>query len=206
MDRHEDPSGAELEQPGRHQDGRARSEAPPSCIGSQPIAELGVPFPRPVVDTAHADRLTGGRVDLAIITRPVHALCWWAQRGEGAFRSTADAPLDRSVRLAVSGRRTLAGARVGVFAQPTSKARTLLTERASWIEDESCIVGALVEGRLDVFVDDGGRPWDQAPATLIVEEAGGSFFDTEGGQRIDLGWVAYTNGRLDGELRALLLP
>ena len=148
-----------------------------------------------------------GRVELGIITRPVPGLRWWAQRGAGAFRSTTPAPLDRSTRLAVSDHRTLATARVGGFAHLTSTARTLMTEAAGgWIEDESCIVGALAEGRLDAFVDDGGKPWDHAPATLIVEEAGGSFFDPEGGRRIDLGWVAYTNGTLDDALRALLLP
>lgn len=147
-----------------------------------------------------------GRVDLAIITRPVLGLRWWAERGSGAFRSTADAPSDRSHRLSVSDHRTMSSARVGGFAPPGSRSRALLAQAADWTDNESCIVGALAEGRLDAFVDDGGRPWDQAPATLIVEEAGGSFFDPDGGRRNDLGWVAYSNGKLDGVLRALLLP
>lgn len=147
-----------------------------------------------------------GTVDLAIITRPVVGLRWWAERGAGAFRSAADAPLNRSTRLAVSEQRTLAGARVGGFAGPTSTSRQLLAGAADWVEGGSCIVGALAEGRLDAFVDDGGKPWDQAPATLIVEEAGGSFFDPEGGRRIDLGWVAYSSAMLDGALRSLFLP
>ncbi len=146
-----------------------------------------------------------GRVDLAIITRPVLGVRWWAERGAGAFRSTTAAPLDRSNRLSVSGRQTMATARVGGFAPPASRSRRLLTDAGCWAEDESCIVGALAEGRLDAFVDDGGQPWDQAPATLIVEESGGSFFDSAGGRRIDLGWVAYSNGKLDSALRSLLL-
>lgn len=148
---------------------------------------------------------TDGRVDLAIITRPVLGIRWWAERGAGAFRSTVDAPTDRSSRLSVSDHRTMSTARVGGFAPPRSASRGLLAGAARWVENELCIVGALAEGRLDAFVDDGGRPWDQAPATLIVEEAGGSFFDSEGGRRTDLGWVAYTNGKLDSALRSLLL-
>lgn len=146
-----------------------------------------------------------GRIDLGIITRPVPGFRWWAKRGEGAFRSTIDSPLDRSSRLSVSGQQTLSAARVGGFAQLTSKSRELLAHEANWVDNESCIVGALAEGRLDAFVDDGGKPWDQAPATLIVEEAGGSFFDPEGGRRIDLGWVAYSNRKLENPLRSLLL-
>lgn len=154
----------------------------------------------------HVALEVAGRIDLAIITRPVLGLRWWAERGAGAFRSADEAPLDRSSRLTVSGQRTLQQARVGGFTPPGSPSHRRLTEAANWVDGESCIVGALAEGRLDAFVDDGGRPWDQAPATLIVEEAGGSFFDPEGGQRIDLGWVAYANGALDGDLRSLLLP
>jgi len=145
------------------------------------------------------------RIDLAVITRPVLGLRWWAERGAGAYRSAADAPLDRSNRLAVSDQQALESARVGGFAPPASTSRQRLSGAATWIDDESCIVGALAEGRLDAFVDDGGKPWDQAPATLIVEEAGGSFFDPEGGRRIDRGWVAYSNGHLDPALRTLLL-
>jgi len=146
-----------------------------------------------------------GRIDLAIITRPVQGLRWWAERGGGAFRSTADAPLARSNRLTVSGQATLSAARVGGFASPDTTSHRRLAAAASWVDGESCVVGAFAEGHLDAFVDDGGKPWDHAPATLIVEEAGGSFFDPRGGRRIDLGWIAYSNGNLDGALRSLLL-
>jgi len=53
-------------------------------------------------------------------------------------------------------------------------------------------------------VDDGGKVWDQAPAVLIVEEAGGTFCDPTGGHRFDMGWGLYSNGLLDADVRALL--
>ena len=78
-----------------------------------------------------------------------------------------------------------------------------VSERASWSSDESCIIGGLAEARLDVVVDDGGEVWDQAPAVLIVKEAGGTFCDPTGERRFDLGWGIYSNGVLDAEVRAL---
>jgi histidinol-phosphatase len=67
-----------------------------------------------------------GRVEVAIVTRPVLGLRWWAERGAGAFRSTADAPCDRSIRQSVSGQQTMASARVGGFAWPGSTSRQRL--------------------------------------------------------------------------------
>jgi histidinol-phosphatase len=104
-----------------------------------------------------------GRVEVAIITRPVLGMRWWAERGAGAFRSTADAPCDRSNRLSVSVQQTMASARVGGFASSGSTSRRRLTQAAIWVDGESCIVGALAEGRLDVFVDDGGQRWIKPP-------------------------------------------
>jgi histidinol-phosphatase len=95
-------------------------------------------------------------------------------------------------------------ARVSGLAPTESATRIALSERATWVTGERCVVGALVEGRLDVIVDDGGKTWDHASAVLLVEEAGGTFLDPARGKRLDLGWGLYCDGVLDGELHALL--
>lgn len=140
-------------------------------------------------------------IEIAVITRPVSDDRWWAQRGHGAYKSTGTSPRSRSTRLQVSTCAAIAEADIGGFARPDSATRRALTEQANWTEDRFCVVGAMAEGRLDCFVDDGGKPWDQAPALLIIEEAGGRFFDPEGGRRVDLGWGLYTNKLLSGQLR-----
>ena len=62
----------------------------------------------------------------------------------------------------------------------------------------------LAEGRIDALFDCCGLTWDLAPAVLIVEEAGGAFFDCQGGHRLDTtgGW--FTNGHIDSAIRELL--
>ena len=60
------------------------------------------------------------------------------------------------------------------------------------------------EGELEGVVDLLGKPWDLAPAVLLVEEAGGSFEDRDRGRRIDLGQGWFTNGSIADELREAL--
>ena len=62
----------------------------------------------------------------------------------------------------------------------------------------------LVSGELDALVSVDGRPWDHAPAVIIVEEAGGRFSDRHGGRRIDLEEVRYSNGALHAAFEQLL--
>jgi histidinol-phosphatase len=55
-------------------------------------------------------------------------------------------------------------------------------------------------GALDGFLMCGGGPWDVAPLALMVEEAGGSYSDLEGGRRFDSGVALFTNGRIHDTL------
>jgi len=75
----------------------------------------------------HITLEVGGEIQLAVITRPVPNLHWWAQRGHGAYRSSSSDPLDRSTRLRVSGCTSLNEANVGGFAGPDSKSWKVLS-------------------------------------------------------------------------------
>lgn len=145
-----------------------------------------------------------GVLELGIMTRPVTGQRWWAARGEGAFLSTGDDPLTRQHRLGVSDTRALEHARVSAIAAPGEPSVQALAAAASWFDPltELAVIGALAEGRVDVVIDT-GKPWDLAPVAIIVPEAGGSFFDPQGGTRLDMGWGCFTNGHLDDELRRL---
>jgi histidinol-phosphatase len=45
----------------------------------------------------------------------------------------------------------------------------------------------LAMGQLDVWVEPVASPWDLAPIKIIIEEAGGSFFNLDGGSSIYAG-------------------
>ncbi len=58
----------------------------------------------------------------------------------------------------------------------------------------------LAAGGLEGFLLCGGGPWDLAPLVLLVEEAGGTFSDLEGGRRLDTGAGLFSNGLLHDTL------
>ncbi len=143
---------------------------------------------------------TDGRLSVAVLTRPTERLRWWALRGAGAYRSTTEEPLDVSHPLSLSRTPHPSAARVAGLVDPGSPGAAALAAHARWTEDEVSVIAALLEGRVDAVLDDGGNAWDQAPAVLLVHEAGGAFRDPEGGERYDPGRGLYANPRFMGEL------
>ena len=59
-------------------------------------------------------------------------------------------------------------------------------------------------GRIDAMIDPLVEPYDIAPMSVILREAGGCFTDLHGVDRIDGGSGLATNGHLHDEVRALL--
>jgi histidinol-phosphatase len=141
-----------------------------------------------------------GTVTVAVMTRPKVNRRWWARAGCGAWTDTTA----QSGPLRVSTVADLDRARVGGLVEPNSRDQRALRGRVVWSEDEVSVVAALIEGRIDAVVDDAGDPWDLAPATLLVAEAGGRFTDPAGGKRLDLGGALYSNALLHDEIGRLL--
>jgi histidinol-phosphatase len=160
-----------------------------------------------------ASYLTGGRawgthialevdgvISAAVLSRPTEDRLWWAVRGEGAYASRVN-PMSADIRVMMSKTSRLADARVGGFDPPSaSAAARAMAARAQWVQDQAGPVAGLLEGRLDVVLDEGGKPWDQAPCVLLVTEAGGIFSDPCGGSRIDMGWAFYGNPSIHAAL------
>ena len=142
-----------------------------------------------------------GQLDLAVLTRPTEQRRWWAVRGAGAFTCRAGG---RPRRLRTSSTSRLAGARVGGLIDSEASVARLIGAGARWVDDEVSPVAAMLDGAVDVLIDDAGHAWDQAPAVLLVTEAGGRFCDRAGGTRYDLGWGVYSNAHLHGQVRRLL--
>lgn len=145
----------------------------------------------------------GEHIVLGIITRPALGLSWWASRGSGAYRSEI-LPSSTGVRLNVSRRAELRTSRVTVWTNEGDPIVDSLSRQAKWTEPNLDAILHLAEGGLEAVIDRNGRPWDHAPAVVLVEEAGGRFSDSFAGHRVDLGEGRFTNGLIDDELAALL--
>ena len=145
-----------------------------------------------------------GEIVLGLISRPVVGKVWWATRGGGAYRGAlASAPATRE-RIRVSGTRALASSRVAVWAERPHALIDRVAACATVATADLDAILRLVEGSIDAVIDPTDQPWDHAPATLLVEEAGGRFSDASNGRRIDRGEVRYSNGSIHEALvRAL---
>jgi histidinol-phosphatase len=144
-----------------------------------------------------------GEIVVGVITRPVLGSSWWASRGGGAHRSD-NSPSAAECRLAVSRVNELRAGRVTLWTHTLDTTIERLEQSCSWVEPTLDSLLRLAEGELDALVDRSGKPWDLAPAVVIVEEAGGRFSDREGGRRLDLGDARFSNGLIHHELEQLL--
>ena len=146
-----------------------------------------------------------GRVVVGIITRPTQGVYYWAALGHGAWLSrNGECAVQR---LCLTSHCDLATAKVvGLVDEPIPLVGAVRAA-AHWVEDEPMVIDALLGGRVDALIDVGGNAWDQAPLTLLVTEARGSFSDPQGGHRIDCGFGLYSsNPDLHAQLWAVVAP
>ncbi len=142
-----------------------------------------------------------GEIELGVFTRPLQGETWWAQRGLGAHR-TAGAS---DTRLALSSRADLADCVASGW--PEDHAGGLLNhvrERTRWIPASMGLMPAMLEGEVDVIIGLRAGPWDFAPAVVLVEEAGGSFSNAQGGRSIYSGCGVFTNAAVRPAVDELL--
>jgi histidinol-phosphatase len=144
-----------------------------------------------------------GQVVVGVITRPAKHRCYFAARGTGAFRSeiALDSP---ATKLHVSTETDFARSRITTWSRHTDPLIERVKSAAVWVEPAADNILRVAEGEVDAVIDRLGKPWDHAPAVVLVEEAGGAFSDLAGGRRLDRGEGLYTNGHLRSQLDALL--
>mgnify|MGYP001156882082 FL=1 len=136
-----------------------------------------------------------------------------------ALNSTVSAARDMGCwhdgqRCAVSGKRTLDGALVNTSSFDTFSDGALLALKASkalmktWGDAFGYYMVAT--GQAEAMIDPVCSPWDLAPMPVILQEAGGTFTDINGGKTLDLSGgpdsisgVA-SNGYLHEELIAIM--
>lgn len=195
-------------------------ERPQDAVLSEESGAIGAPAPTerrwildPIDGTSafaagreawgnHVALEVGGEVVVGVITRPARGEWFWARRGGGAHRAALGTRTPAE-RLQVSQAADPERARVVAWAKRDTALVTALEEQKRWIEPTLDAMLDVASGRIDVLIDQLGFAWDIAPAVVLVEEAGGKFTDSDGGRRLDRfgGW--FSNGKLDGLLRAL---
>jgi histidinol-phosphatase len=149
-----------------------------------------------------------GEMAVGVVTRPARAARWWAARGHGAFVGDLGGD-DQATALRVSGQATLAGARLSAWLLDGDQRADRLRGHGGWEEPVDLdTIFRIADGTLDGFVDGtGSRIWDRAPFIVLIEEAGGRYYDRNGGRHLELAGGIFTNGLVDGELaRYLDLP
>ncbi|MEY2472296.1 MAG: histidinol-phosphatase [Actinomycetota bacterium] len=150
-----------------------------------------------------------GEIVLGLVDCPAMARRYWATRGGEAFSArTVGTRLADQQSLSVSAITTLSSARFSanaVVLANDSRNATLLAAQSTWTEKTTHYVLDLVEGRVDVvLLEDYGDSWDHAAWVVIAEEAGGVFFDLDGGRSIETRHAVYTTSHLEAAVRAVL--
>jgi histidinol-phosphatase len=122
-----------------------------------------------------------GEITTGVAVHPAQGRIWWATRGGGAWEAAVDGPAER---IGVSPERTdvLADSRISVIPTDPEVGAPLIAivPDVPWTVHPGLMVA---RGDLDLAVQTAGQVWDFAATSLIVEEAGGRFYNLAGGTR-----------------------
>jgi histidinol-phosphatase len=149
----------------------------------------------------HVSLEEDGEIVLGLISRPSYGVEWWATRGGGAWRSPLGGAPER---VAVSTVASLSEARVTAWTTVPWGVMRRLQKECTLVQATLDSALEVVQGDIEAAVGVGGVIWDQAPAVVLLAEAGGTFDDGEGGRRPDLGHARYGNGLIDAALSELV--
>ncbi len=154
-----------------------------------------------------------GEVIAGVIYEPIGDELYWAEKGKGAFLDTA---FTKSLRLRVSGRRSLTNSLIGTGIPFRGRGDhpAFLTQLGAVMGETAGVrrmgsaaldLAFVAAGRLDGFWENGLSPWDIAAGVLMVREAGG-FLSEIGGKAhtLDSPTIVAANGHLGGPLSRLL--
>ena len=129
-----------------------------------------------------------GRVELGVVSAPALHRRWWAERGSGAYASgdrvhvsAVQRPEDAVLTFALEQ------------SLPSLAARAWHARGYGDFWSHMLVAEGAVDGAIDAI---GVSVWDLAAVQVIVEEAGGTFTDFAGEQRIDGGSAISSNGHL----------
>jgi histidinol-phosphatase len=145
-----------------------------------------------------------GEIVAGMVSAPALGTRWSAYRGEGAFRDGKKIHVSKIATLRESMIFT-----TGTGSKKNAEDRATLRRLADAAKNSRALGGfwqhmLVAEGAIEAAVDWTSMPWDLAPLGLIVEEAGGKATNLEGQRTIYGGRFVSTNGKIHGEVLALL--
>ena len=145
-----------------------------------------------------------GEIVAGMVSAPALGTRWWAYRGEGAWRNGKRMRVSK-VELLKGGMVLTGGTGPNSNRRNTEKMRLVLDAARYGRSFGGFWQHMLVaEGSIEAAVDLHSKPWDLAPAGLIVEEAGGRATDVNGKRTIYSGSLVSTNGKIHEEVLTLL--
>ena len=133
-----------------------------------------------------------GRVTVGVVSAPALHRRWWAERGAGAH---ANGDVVRVSRVARPEDAVLTFALGQSLPSLVGRAWHARGYGDFW--SHMLVAEGAVDGAIDAI---GVSVWDLAAVQVIVEEAGGTFTDFAGEQRIDGNSAISSNGLLHAEL------
>lgn len=163
--------------------------------GTRGFARGGVMW-GPMVALEIAGELAVGAMSLPALDRT-----YWAARGQGAYRD--------GTRLAVSAIGALPDATLSLGEMRRMATHTgiqgLIGDAAS-VRSYGDLAGCalVLDGRAEVWIEGGVKPWDLAAPAILIAEAGGRFTDWRGVASFENGDCVASNGLMhELVLRAL---
>lgn len=134
------------------------------------------------------------------ILNPVTKDLFWAEKGKGAFKngtrlhvSEVDAISDSLLNFGGPNRILEAG----LWDNFTQLMRRTYRQRGF---GDYLGFALVFEGKAEAMIEVGVKPWDLAPMKILVEEAGGVFFDLAGGHSVYQGSCVIGNKHLAREI------
>ncbi len=145
----------------------------------------------------------GQDIVLGIVSAPAINEVFYAEKGHGAFKGDKQIHVSKVNKLA-SAMFNFGGPNriVDKGLWPALTECVKLTERQRGFGDYLGF-SLVFEGRSEAMLETGVQPWDLAPMKIIVQEAGGEYFDLAGGESIYTGSCLVANRLLMPEFKRI---
>jgi len=142
-----------------------------------------------------------GELVVGAMALPALGQTYWAARGLGAWRD--------GTRLAVSAIAELGDATLSVGElkrMATHPGIQSLIARTASTRCYGDLAGCamVLDGRAEVWVEGGVKPWDVAAPAILIAEAGGRYTDWSGARSIESGYAIASNGLVHDAILAAM--
>ncbi len=144
-----------------------------------------------------------GEIVLGVVHAPAMKETFWATKGQGAFRNGKRIYVSECKKLSEAFFTIGAINRIlefGYWKQFTELVSKTYKQKAP---GDYLSFALVFEGKADLVIEVGLKPWDIAPMKILAEESGAIYSDLNGGNSIYTGNCMITNKHLEDEVLAI---